>query len=165
MAADCGKCDGVSFRSRQLIVDGSKRCFHNTAGHTEDNACAGVVAHDVLVPTFVGETLKDDAGTLDHSGQFSRGDDSIDIRKTIHLKLLALALVLLSGTRHDGDYENVLGCHVVDLGPVGFDDGSLHLVRGLAGGQVRQQIAVVVLRVVYPARGTGSDHGQDAAVL
>ena len=155
--------DGLVLLAGQDEVDGAQGSLHNAAGDAEDDAGAGVLAHQILVELLVRETLEEDTGTLDHAGQLPGGQNGIHIPQTIHIQLLTLGLVLLGGAGHDGDHEDVLGVDALLFGIVGLEDGTLHLVGRLAGGQVGQQVAVVILGVVDPAGRAGGDHGQDAA--
>ena len=140
MTTYLGKCDGLMLLAGQLEVYGTKRSFHYTAGDTEDYAGAGVVAHDVLIPVLVGQTVEHDTASLDHLCQLSGGDDCIHIRNAVHLKLLALTLELLSHTGHYGYYEDILRIDALLLSPVGLQDSTLHLMRRFAGGKVGQKI-------------------------
>ena len=164
MAADFVEFDLLVFLADELEVDGTQGSFHNTAGHTEDYAGAGVITHDIRIPIFIGQAVVDDTGALDHAGEFAGGDDGIHIRNPIDLFLFAFFFELLGDAGHDGDDEDVLRIIALFLSPVGLDDGALHLMRGLAAGQMRQQIAVVVFSEVDPAWGAGSDHRENAAI-
>ena len=152
VAADCGELDGIMLLAGELEVNSTKGSFHNAAGDAEDDACTGVIAHDVSIPVFVRKTVEEDTASADHAGKLSGGDDSIDIRDTVNLLLLTFLLKLLGGAGHDGDHEDILRIDIMLLCPPGLDDSALHLVRGLAGGQMRQKIAVEVLCIVDPAR-------------
>ena len=156
--------DGLVLLAGEDKVDGTQRSFHNAAGDTEDDTCAGVVAHQILVKVLVGQTGEQNAGTLDHLGQLPGGQNSVHVLQTVYLKLVALFLVLLGGAGHDGYHENILGVDALAFGVVGLKYCTLHLVGRLAGGQVGQQVAVVVLGVIDPAGGAGGDHGEHAAV-
>ncbi len=164
MAADFVEFDLIVFLADELEVDSTQGSFHNTTGHAEDNAGTGVIAHDILIPIFIGEAVIDDTGALDHAGEFAGCDDGIDVGNIVDLFLFAFLFELLGDTGHDGNNEDVLRIITLFLGPVGFDDGTLHLMRGLAAGKMIQQIAVVVFGEVDPARGAGGDHRQDSAI-
>ena len=53
-----------------------------------------------------------------------------------------------------------LGSMFCFLREVALDGGAHHLLRGLAGGDVRQQLGVVDLRVLDPRRAAGGEQGQ-----
>ena len=148
---DLFKLDQVMLFAGQCEVRRTQRSFHNAAGDAEDDARAGVIADDVIVELFLGQSLEVDTGALDQLRQLSGRQNSVDILDAVMLQLLSFLLELLCGTRHDGDDEHILRVDAVLLAVVALEDGAEHLVRRLAGGQMREQIPVVDLREVDPS--------------
>jgi len=162
--------DGLKLNSLVLFagknkVYCTKSCLHNTAGNAEDNACAGVIAHKILIEVLIGETVKDYTCTLDHSCKLTGGKNRINVLKTVDLKLIALLLILLCGTRHNGNNKDILGINVILLSIIALDQSALHLMGALAAGKVGQKITVVILCVVDPSGRAGGDHRKNTAVF
>ena len=144
--------DRLAFLTCELEVNSSESCFHNAACYTEDNSCACVIAHDILIPLLIRETVEHDTCTADHSCELTCCENCINIRNTVDLELLSFLLELLSNARHDGYNEDILRIDALLLCPVRLDYCALHLVRRLAGRKVIEKISVVVLCIVDPSR-------------
>ena len=97
--------------------------------------------------------------------QFPGGEDGVDVRQPVLPHLRPAGLELLGRTRHDADAED---SRRVDLFPrrkIAFDDGSHHLLRTLAGGEVVDEIGIKSLDKLDPAGRAAGEHGQPSAVL
>ena len=118
-----------------------------------------------IVCNFVGELVEDDAGLLDHAGQLTGGQGHIHIGQAVVAQLRTVALELLGRAGHDGHAEDVLGVDARMLGIVALHQRAIHALRGLAGGQVGDELGIVVLAELDPAGAAGSDLGQGPTVL
>ena len=96
----------------------------------------------------VGEV---DAGFLDHASQLAGRKDVVHVLIATIAHLRALALELLCCARHDGYRDNLRRSYAGALGVVGLGDSTQHLLRGLAGRQVRQQIRIEVFDELDPS--------------
>ena len=158
--------DGAIFFAGQPEVGRAEGRFHNAAGDAEDNASARVFAQQILVKFFFGKFVPEDTGAADHNREFAGGEDRVDVGELLHCRILrTVGFVLLRGAGHNGDDEDVLRVEIMRLGEVGFDDRAFHLVRRLAGRDMRDDVLVEELHVVDPARRARGDLGEDAFVL
>ncbi len=164
-AADLGEVDLAVFLAREGVVCGAEGSFHDSAGDAEDDACASVLAEEILIEFLFGELFVDDAGALDHDRELAGRDDGVDVGEVLNRGILrAAGLVFLRGAGHDRDDEDVLRVKVVGLGEVALDDRAFHLVRGFAGRDVRDDVAIEELHVVDPAWRAGCDLGEHSFV-
>ena len=152
MASYLSEGDFFLLLAGELEIYRTKGSFHNAAGNAEDHAGTGVVAHDVLIPVFLGQTPEHDTASADHPRQLSGGKNCIHILETVHLLLFSFLLKLLRNAGHDGNHKDILGIHMILLCPPGLQDRALHLVRRLAAGQMGKQVPVIILGIVYPSR-------------
>ncbi len=164
-ATNLVELDGTILLAFEYIVSGTESSLHNTTGNTEDNAGACVGTYEVLIEVLVGELCKVNAGTLDEIAELTGCENAVNISVAVYFHLGTLFLELLCGAGHNGYNEDILGINAVLLSEVGLDDSAFHLVGGLAGGQVINLIAIVVLAVVNPSGRAGGDHGENAVAL
>ncbi len=131
-AADVVKLDVGKLAAGDRIISGTKGCFHDTAGDTEDGAGAGVLTQNA-VSVFTHQCIEIDARLFDHAGQLTRGDDNIHILAAGGIHLLgACDFMFLSRTGHDGDDEDFLRIVSSLLGVEGLGQGPDDLVRRFA---------------------------------
>ena len=156
--------DGLEILTGEDVGNGTQSSFHNAAGYAEDDACAGGIAEDG-VELFIGEIDIVDACLLDHPCKLTGGEVGIYVTVAFSAHLGTDDLELLCGAGHYGYYEDVLGIETVLFCKVGLGDGTLHLVRALAGGEVRNELGIEMLAVLDPAGRAGGDHRENTAVV
>ena len=165
-SADGGEGDCSVFFSGENVVNGSESRFHNAAGYTEDNACAGSFAHDILVKILVRKLVENNTGTADHFCKFAGGKNRVNVFKTRSVHHFGtFFLEFLCGAGHDGNDEDILGVDSMFFGIVALDDCALHLVRRFAGRKMVKLVCVIGFAVVYPTGRAGGDHRKNAAVF
>lgn len=91
--------------------------------------------------------------TVDQAGQLARGDGDIRIRDTLACGILVVALDLkfLCNAGHDADHDDVLRVKAVLLCKPSLNHRAGHLLRGLTGGHIRQQVREIMLAELDPA--------------
>ena len=164
VAADSFVNDFSVIVAGEPVVSGSECCFHNTAGGTEDDSCAGIFT-ERIVKFFIGQVDEVQTLTLDHARELTGGDGNINVRNTCSILIIALDFVLLSSTRHDSNDVNVLGVDAFLFCVPGLDDRTGHLHRGLAGGQMIDFVRIVLFAETDPTGRARGDHRENTAVL
>ena len=164
-AAHCGELD-----CRRLIflrdeaVCRTQSCFHNAAGNTEDRACTRVGTEQIIRLLF-RKVEEVDTGSLDHAGEFTRGENDIRILATRGLHMLVAGnLILLGRARHDGRDMHLVAGETVLLSPIGLGKSGEHLLRGLGGREVLREVGSILLHPVRPCRAAARDKRKLAAV-
>ena len=159
------KFDVLEFFAVKHECGSAQSRFHNAARCAENDACAGVFANDVVVKLLIGKFCKADTCALDELGKFSCRKNGVNVFESVDGKFFSVLFKLLCGARHDGHDKHIFGLDAVALRIVGFEDCAEHFVRRFARGKVIELIAIVILRIVYPAGRTGRNHGKHAAVF
>ena len=103
-------------------------------------------------------------GTADHSAQFSCCQSDINIGIARCVLIVTADFKLFRSTGHDTHHNDILGVDVVLVCIPCFCDGAEHLLGRLAGGQVFDEFRIVIFTIFDPARRTGGDQRQCAAV-
>ena len=158
--------DGLVVLAGENVVSSSESCLHNAAGSTEDNSCTGVNT-ERIVELFIGKRSKLKTGSLNHTSELTGGESYVNVNDTFACcaHIVSLYLELLSGTGHNGYYEDILGSIAHLISPVGLDKRATHLLRRLAGGEVTDEFGVVILAELNPPGRAGGNHGESTAVL
>ena len=78
-AAGSFKLHAFDLLAGEYEVSRTNGCFHNAAGNTEDHACAGVLANDVVVKLFIGKLGKVNTASLNESAKLSGGDNGVNV--------------------------------------------------------------------------------------
>ena len=158
--------DRIVILAGENVVSGSESRLHNTAGSAEDNCRTGVYTKRI-VKLFVGKRSELKTGSLDHAGKLTGGESNVNVCDAFACcgHIISLYLKLLSGTGHNGYYKDILGVVAHLVCPVGLDERAAHLLRRLAGGEVTDELGVVVLAELDPSGRAGGDHRKGAAVL
>ena len=102
---------------------------------------------------------------MEHADEFAGRHDIVDVADAIVLEFGAGGLVLLGLAGHDRDDDQVLRVDADLLGVVGLGDRAEHLLGRLAGRGDVEQVGVVVLEEVDPARAAGGENRQVLARL
>ena len=145
-----------SFLSDQA-VSRTKSRFHNTARYAEDRAGTRVSA-EKIVSRLLRKAQEVNTGGLDHASELAGRQDDIGILATAGLHVLVAGdLVLLSRTRHDGSYVDIVARDIVLLGPVGLRESGEHLLRRLSRREVLCEIGSVLLHPVGPRGAAARD--------
>ena len=79
------------------------------------------------------------------------GENCIDIGIAGSVLVASGLLELLSGTRHDGNNEDLRGIYAHLLCIIGFANSTEHLLGALAGAYVGDELGIVILKVSYPS--------------
>ena len=165
-AADGGESDCAVFLTGKNVVNGTESRFHNAAGYTEDYACAGSFAHDILVKVFFGKFVENNTASADHICKFADGDNCVNVFKTFCVYHFgSFFFKFLCGAGHYGNNEDILGVKAVFFCVIALDDCALHLVGRFAGRKVVKLVCVIGFAIVYPAGGAGSYHRKSSAVF
>ena len=141
------------------LVGGAQGGLHNAAGSAEDGAGAGAGAQGGVKLTL-GQHGQVQAHIADELGQLPGGQDVVHVLIAVPAQLGAAGLVLLGGAGHDGHAYHVVGVPAHLLGIVGLGHRAEHGLGALGGGEVADELGVVLLQVGDPAGGAGGDHGQ-----
>ena len=165
-AADRGESDGAVFFSGKNVINGAQSSFHNAAGYTEDNACAGSFAHNILIEFLIGQFGENDTAAADHITEFAGGDNCVNVFKTIGVHHFGtLFFKLFGGAGHYGNNKNILGIDAVFFRIIALYDCALHLMGRFAGRKVVKLVCVISFAIVDPAGGAGGNHGKNTAVF
>ena len=80
-----------------------------------------------------------------HLGGLAGGEDGVDVRNTGHAAhFVAAGFHLLRGARHYRNDVDILGLHPDLVGVVGLRQSAEHLLRALAGRQMRDKLGIEV---------------------
>ena len=153
LEVDRRKC---SFLSDQA-VSRTKSRFHDAARYAEDRAGTRVSAEKIVSRLF-RKAQEVNTGGLDHTSELAGRQNDIGILATAGLHVLvARNLVLLSRTRHDGSYVDIVAGNIVLLGPVCLSKSGEHLLRRLRRREVLGKIGSVLLHPVGPRGAAARD--------
>ena len=145
-----------SFLSDQA-VSRTKSRFHDAARYAEDRAGTRVSAEKIVSRLF-RKAQEVNTGGLDHTSELAGRQDDIGILATAGLHVLvARNLVLLSRTRHDRSYVDIIARDGVLLGPVCLRESGEHLLRRLSRREVLGEIGSVLLHPVGPRGAAARD--------
>ena len=92
--------------------------------------------------------------------QLARGEHGVDVRPAVARHLGPPGLELLGRARHDRHAVDARRVDRLALGEEALDDGPQHLLRALAGGEVRDHVGVELLDELDPARRAARHHRQ-----
>jgi len=148
----------------QLNSCGSESSLHNAACCAEDSACTGSDL-ERIVELLVRQSIEVDTSFSDHSAQLTGCECNINVIIIAVSLLFSCYLELLSSTRDNADYEQVLGIDAVLLAVVALEQCAEHLLRRLTARQMRQEIRIEVLTELYPTGAARCEHRQSALVL
>ena len=118
-----------------------------------------------MVKLFLRQGIEAESCNADHLGKLAGGQHAVNILIAGCVHLRALALIFLGDAGHDRYDKHLVARNAHLVCVVGLGDCAEHLLRRLAGGDVRQQIRVGLFHKVDPSRAAGSDHREHAAIL
>lgn len=116
------KFDLFEFRTIDGMIDRAYRCFHNTAGRSENGSGSSGFAHERIVKIRGLQLADIDSLTAKKPGKFSDGQYHIDIGVSTTLEVGAGGLILFCRTGHDGNDADLVG-------------GNFHLFREIGARQ------------------------------
>ncbi len=164
-ATHIGKFNGGALGlACQLPYRCAESSLHYAARRAEDDRRARACT-ERTVAYLVGQVVEHDTRLLDKASQLTCCDGRVKIGNARRGLIVPANLVLLGCAGHDAHAENILGILAKLLRVVGLDNRAEHLLRRLAGGQIRDKLGEVVLAVANPPGRAACDHRQHAAVL
>lgn len=99
------------------------------------------------------------------ASEFACGEYGVDVGEVFWGHFGALRLEFFGSAGHDGDAEDLFGFEFLFFGEVVFDDGTEHLLRAFAGGDVWYEFGVVLFDEANPAWRAAGHHGEGPIVL
>ena len=118
-----------------------------------------------MVKFLFRQTVKAQSCHANHLSKFAGGQNNIDILIAGRIHLRSLAFIFFGDTRHYRYYKHFLSRNPHLICIIGLCNRTKHLLWRFAGGNVIQQVRVVLLHKVNPARATGGNHRQRASIF
>ena len=118
-----------------------------------------------IVKFLVLQCAEVDPRLLNHASDLAGRDCNIDVRHARRALIGSCDLELLRGARNCRHHIDILGIPAHLFGIVGLHHCTEHLLRGLAGRQIVNEIREVMLAELDPSRRAGGNHRQNALVL
>ena len=137
--------------------------FHHTSAGAEYFSGRGPFA-ERRIGGLRGHRQKVDPKHMQELAQFAGCQHIIDIRNVSGCHFRTVAFKFFSRAWHDRDADNLCRIDLFTFCKVALDDSAHHLLRALAGRQIRNQVGIELFHKLDPARRTACEHWQDTAL-
>ena len=146
------------------LSSSTESSLHNTAGSSEDNACAGT-NREGIVELLVCKSLEVDTAGLNKSAKLSGSNSNVNVGYARSVLVSSANLKLLSGAGDSGYKYDILGIKTVLFSIIGLVNSTKHLLGRLAGRKVVCHLGEVVLAILDPSGAARGHKRELAAVL